>query len=78
MALTNDHIKQRITDKFPEQVTDFEEPYGMLTFEAPKELNLKVLNFLYDDEELKFRFLTTLGGVQYTQNKGIEHSNVYN
>ena len=58
MALTNEQIKQRLIEKFGEQVTNFEEPYGMLTFEAPKELNLKVLHFLYDDAELKFRFLT--------------------
>jgi NADH-quinone oxidoreductase subunit C len=77
MALTNEHIKQRLTEKFPGQVTGFEEPYGMLTFEAPKELNLKVLNFLYDDEELKFRFLTTLGGVHYPHNKGRELAIVY-
>ncbi len=48
---------------------DFEEPYGMLTFEAPKEMNLKVLNFLYDDEELKFRFLTDLCCVHYPEKK---------
>ncbi len=75
--LTNEHIKQRLKEKFAEQVTGFEEPYGMLTFEAPKELNLKVLNFLYDDEELRFRFLTTLGGVHYPANKGRELAVVY-
>ena len=51
--LSNDHIKQKLVEKFNEQVTAFEKPYGMLTFEAPKEINLKVLNFLYDDEELQ-------------------------
>lgn len=65
MALINEHIKQKLIEKFPGQVSGFEEPYGMLTFEAPKELNLKVLNFLYDDEELKFRFLTDLCAVHY-------------
>ena len=63
MALTNETIKIRLTEKFGEQLSNFEEPYGMLTFEAPKELNLKVLNFLYDNEELKFRFMTDLAGV---------------
>ena len=58
MPLTNEHIKQRLVEKFGEQVGNFSEPYALLTFEAPKELNLKVLNFLYDDPELKFRFLT--------------------
>ena len=77
MALTNEHIKQRLIEKFGEQVKSFEEPYGMLTFEAPKDLNLKVLNFLYDDEELKFRFLTTLCAVHYPDNKGSELVIVY-
>jgi len=77
MSLTNERIKQRLIDKFGEQVSAFSEPYGMLTFEAPKELNLKVLNFLYDDNELKFRFLTDLQAVHYPDNKGRELAVVY-
>ena len=75
--LTNDRIKQRLVEKFGEQVTAFAEPYGMLTFEALKEMNLKVLNFLYDDEELKFRFLTDLQAVHYPDNIGRELAVVY-
>ena len=77
MALTNEHIKQRLIEKFGEQVSAFEEPYGMLTFEAPKEMNLKVLNFLYDDAELKFRFLTDITGVHYPDKIGQELAVVY-
>src|SRR6478672_819108 len=77
MALTNDAIKQRLKDQFGDQVTGFEEPYGMLTFEAPKELNLKVLNFLYDDQELGFQFLTDLTAVHYPAFKGRELAVVY-
>jgi NADH-quinone oxidoreductase subunit C len=77
MSLTNEHIKQRLTEKFGDQVSGFTEPYGMLTFESPKEINLKVLNFLYDDEELKFRFLTDLCAVHYPDNKGKELAVVY-
>ena len=77
MSLTNERIKQRLVEKFGEQVSAFSEPYGMLTFEAPKELNLKVLNFLYDDNELKFRFLTDLQAVHYPDNKGRELAVVY-
>ncbi len=43
MPLTNERIKQKLVDKFGDKVFNFEEPYGMLTFEAPKENNLKVL-----------------------------------
>ena len=77
MSLTNERIKQKLVEKFGEQVSAFSEPYGMLTFEAPKELNLKVLNFLYDDDELQFRFLTDLQAVHYPDNKGRELAVVY-
>ncbi len=77
MALTNQEIQQRLTEKFSDQVFDFSEPYGMLTFWAPREMNLKVLNFLYDEEALKFRFLTNLGVVHYPDNKGRELVVVY-
>ena len=77
MALTNDEIKQRLTDKFGEKVKNIEEPYGMLTFEVPKEMNIEVLRFLNDDESLKFRFLTDLTVVHYPAYKGRELAVVY-
>ena len=75
--MTNEAIKQKLIAKFGDQVTNFEEPYGMLTFEAPRDMNLKVLNFLYDNDELKFRFLTLLGAVHYPNNKDRELAIVY-
>jgi NADH-quinone oxidoreductase subunit C len=77
MALTNEQIKLSLQQKFPEQVTGFEEPYGMLTFSAPKEFNLKVLQFLFDDAELRFQFLTDLCAVHYPDRKGEELAVVY-
>lgn len=77
MAITNDAIKTRLTEKFGEELTDWAQPYGMLTFTAPKDLNLKVLQFLFDDEELRFRFLTDLQAVHYPDNKGAELAVVY-
>jgi NADH-quinone oxidoreductase subunit C len=77
MSLTNDRIKERLVEKFGEQVTNFEEPYGMLTFEASKDMNLKILQFLYDDPELRFQFLTTLCAVHYPDQKGRELAIVY-
>ncbi len=77
MALTNEQIKLRVIEKFADQVRDFEEPFGMLTFSADKEYNLKVLQFLYDDVELRFQFLTTLCAVHYPERKGEELTIVY-
>jgi NADH-quinone oxidoreductase subunit C len=77
MPLSNELIQQKLTEKFAGQLTDWGQPYGMLTFTAPKEINLKVLQFLYDDGELKFQFLTDLQAVHYPQNKGAELAVVY-
>src|SRR3954468_16248807 len=77
MALSNDLIKQRLVEKFGDSLTGFEEPNGMLTFEAPKDLNLKVMQFLYEDHELGFRFLTDLTAVHYPAYKGREMAVVY-
>ena len=49
----------------------------MLTFTSHKDLNLKVLQFLYDDPTLKFRFLTDLCAVHYPEKKGEEIAVVY-
>jgi len=77
MAVDNEFIQQRLVEKFGEQVTNFEEPYGMLTFEAPADQNVEVLQFLFDDEELKFRFLTDVTAVHYPAFKGRELAVVY-
>ncbi len=77
MALSNDRIIQRLTEKFGEDISGIVEPYGMLTFEAPKDMNLKVLQFLFEDTELKFRFLTDLQAVHYPAQQERELAVVY-
>ena len=77
MPLNNEIIKQKLSEKFGDQLTEWHEPYGMLTFTGPKNLNLKVLQFLFDDTELKFRFLTDLQAVHYPDRKGEELAVVY-
>jgi NADH-quinone oxidoreductase subunit C len=56
MTLTNDSIQQQLTSQFGEGFFTFIEQYGMLSLEAPKDQNLKVLQFLYDEPTLAFRF----------------------
>lgn len=75
--LNNDYIKQRLIEKFGEDALEFSEPYQMLTFSTSKEINLKVLQFLYDDDNLQFRFMTDLTAVHYPQLKDKEIAVVY-
>jgi NADH-quinone oxidoreductase subunit C len=77
MAFSSETIKQKLTAKFGDELTAWEEPYGMLTFTAPKEMNLKILQFLFDDTELKFQFLTDITAVHYPSNIGAELTVVY-
>ena len=77
MALTNETIQQLLTEEFGDSITDWQVPYGMLTFTASKELYLNILQFLFDNEVLRFRFLTDLQAVHYPDNKGAELAVVY-
>ena len=77
MALTNETIKSKLLEKFGESLSNFEEPYGLLIFEAPAGMNLKVMQFLYDDPELRFQFLTDLCAVHYPGQAGRELAVVY-
>lgn len=77
MSLSNEVVKEKLVEKFGDVLTDWQEPYGMLTFTAPKDLNLKVLQFLFDDPVLKFQFLTDLQAVHYPDKKGAELAVVY-
>ena len=77
MAITNSYIQEKLIEKFGEDVANFAEPYGMLTFEAQKDLNLKVLRFLYDEPTLQFQFMTDLTAVHYPNQVGRELAVVY-
>ena len=77
MALTNQYMQEKLQEKFGDLVSNFEESYGLLSFEATAANNLKVLQFLYDEPSLQFQFLTDLCGVNYPDHQGAELVVVY-
>ncbi len=77
MALTNERIKQKLQGTFSELAPQFEESFEMLTVTVPAEANLKLLQFLYDDEEMSFRFLTDVTAVHYPDRLNEELCVVY-
>jgi NADH-quinone oxidoreductase subunit C len=77
MSLTNDIIKDRLTEKFGDELAGWEEPYGLLTFTGKKDMNLKVMQFLFEDPELRFQFLTDICAVHYPERTGEELAVVY-
>jgi len=69
--MTNDSIKDKLAAQFPD-VGEWEEQYGMLSFRAPAEDNLKVAEYLFHNADLQFQFLTDLTAVHYPERKGEE------
>ena len=55
----------------------YDQQYDIMNVTVPAEMNLKVLQFLYDDEQLKFRFLTHLNAVHYPERTEEELCVVY-
>jgi NADH-quinone oxidoreductase subunit C len=77
MALSNETIQNKLIEKFGDQVLNFSTASGILSFESSKEINLKVLQYLYEEPSLGFTFLTDLCGVNYPNNIGAELVVVY-
>jgi NADH-quinone oxidoreductase subunit C len=75
--MTNEILKVRLTDRFGEELSEWDEQYGMLCFRAPADKNTEVMRYLYDDETLRFRFLTDLTGVHFPDRKDEELCVVY-
>jgi NADH-quinone oxidoreductase subunit C len=75
--ITNELIQKKLEDKFGDLVSNFVMNYDILTFETPKENNLKVLTFLKEDTELQFDFLNDLTAVHYPNAVGRELAVVY-
>ncbi len=73
--MTNEVIQQKLVEKFGEQLTEWESPYGLLSFRAPADMNLKVLQFLFD--EAGYQFLTDLTGIHFPDRQNEELSVVY-
>lgn len=68
MALDNKRVQEKLIERFDGKVGNFSEPYGLLTVQVRKDALLEIVQFLRDDPELRFIFLTDLCGVHFPDN----------
>ncbi|HZY79857.1 MAG TPA: NADH-quinone oxidoreductase subunit C [Cyclobacteriaceae bacterium] len=54
-----------IKEKFEDQVLLVEQLYDFLTITLKKDRIIEIIEFLYNNEETKFQFLTTLAAIHY-------------
>lgn len=70
--LDNKFVFDKLREKFGEAIIGYEENFGLIAIHADKEFNLKIIQHLYDEEELGFRFMTDLTAIHYPNNLGEE------
>ncbi|KEQ29530.1 NADH-quinone oxidoreductase subunit C [Pedobacter antarcticus] len=69
--IKNTAITELLSAKFGQQVSRFEEPYGLLTFSATPDVITAVLEFLKNDTATGFSFLTDITAVHYPESNHI-------
>ncbi len=68
MALETTLIQEKLSQKFGNNVLNFEMNRDIFSFEASPETIHEVIQFLKEQEDLNFHFLTDLCGVHYPDN----------
>ncbi|POY37081.1 NADH-quinone oxidoreductase subunit C [Solitalea longa] len=67
VKMNNQAVLDKLQLKFADAIFNVSEPHDMLTLTTTKDKVIDVIQFLYNDEELKFRFLTDICGVHYPE-----------
>jgi NADH-quinone oxidoreductase subunit C len=60
-------VISKLTDKFGETILGHEQLADMLCVTITKESVLDIMQFLHEDQELQYNFLTTLCGMHYPE-----------
>ena len=60
---TQNKITEALKARFGDDILSCDTPYDFLTIHVRKEKVIEIIQFLYDEESLQFRFLTDLCGV---------------
>jgi NADH-quinone oxidoreductase subunit C len=60
-----------LKEKFEDQVLQVEQLYDFLTITLKKDRIIEIIEFLYENPETKFQFLTTLFAVHYPEQRAI-------
>ena len=68
MALETLQIQEKITQKFGSNALNFETQKGVFSFEVASNSIHEVIQFLKEDQDLNFHFLTDLCGIHFPDN----------
>jgi NADH-quinone oxidoreductase subunit C len=75
--INNAYVLEKLSAQFPEKILSQEEPYGLLSINVPRENAIEIMEWLKEDAELQFIFLTDLCGVHFPEQSGQELGVIY-
>lgn len=64
-----DQTSEKLRNRFGEAILTEEMQMDMPVYTVKKEIIVELLRFLFDDETLRYRFLTTLCGIHYPESE---------
>jgi NADH-quinone oxidoreductase subunit C len=68
MALETTYIQEKLSQKFGNNVLNFEMKRDIFTLEATPRYHSRSDTFLKEEEDLNFHFLTDLAGIHFPDN----------
>ncbi len=75
--VNNAFLLNELQDQFSANILSVEEPYGLLTIEVSKDINLALVTFLNKHPQIQMQFLTDVCGMHHPDLKGKELAVVY-
>ncbi|RIV22312.1 NADH-quinone oxidoreductase subunit C [Fibrisoma montanum] len=75
--LTNEEVAQTIIQQFGDAVSDFDDPFDLLTFSVTREQIIPLIQYLKEHPTYQIAFLTDITAVHYPDSPGRELCVVY-
>ncbi|HAR19703.1 MAG TPA: NADH-quinone oxidoreductase subunit C [Cytophagales bacterium] len=63
--ISNNFLLEQLQSKFGDKILSYDEPHGMLTVVADPSINIEILEFLFQEPQLQYQFLTDVCGIHY-------------
>ncbi|CCH56906.1 NADH (or F420H2) dehydrogenase, subunit C [Fibrisoma limi BUZ 3] len=75
--LSNEEVAQTIIQQFGDAVSDFDDPFDLLTVSVTREQVIPLIQYLKEQPSYQISFLTDITGVHYPDSSGREFCVVY-
>ncbi|MEZ0608495.1 NADH-quinone oxidoreductase subunit C [Fibrella sp. WM1] len=75
--MSNQEVAEALIRQFGEAVSEFDEPFGLLTLTVSREQLLPLMTYLKEHKQYQINFLTDITGIHYPDDAGREFCVVY-